>query len=115
MTKRFRMVAGPNGSGKSTLTARLVGDYSVNFYTRLNADDVFAEVSRTRMFLPPFPIDGVSLSEYAAHTDYAEAEKLRFATGEIAVDADCVRFGTDASVNSYTVALLVNFLQDECI
>lgn len=115
MTKRFRMVAGPNGSGKSTLTARLVGDYSVNFYTRLNADDVFAEVSRTRMFLPPFPIDGASLSEYAVHTDYAEAEKLRFVTGEIAVDADCVRFGTDASVNSYTVALLVNFLQDECI
>ena len=48
MTKRFRMVAGPNGSGKSTLTVRLIHDYSVNFYTRLNADEVFAEVRQTR-------------------------------------------------------------------
>lgn len=115
MIKRFRMVAGPNGSGKSTLAARLVGDYSVNFYTGLNADEVFAEVSRTRTFLPPFPIDGAALAEYAMRTDYATAEKARFANGEIVVEADCVCFAGEESVNSYTVALLVNFLQDECI
>ena len=115
MTKRFRMVAGPNGSGKSTLTARLVHDYSVNFYTRLNADEVFAEVRQTRMHLTPFPIDGISLADYAKRTDYADEEKARFSTGEIAVESDCVRFRTEEAVNSYTVAMLVNFLQDECI
>ena len=34
------MVAGPNGSGKSTLVRWLERDYAVNFYTRLNADEV---------------------------------------------------------------------------
>ena len=48
MINRFRMVAGPNGSGKSTLAAWLARDYAVNFYTMLNADDVFALVQRTR-------------------------------------------------------------------
>lgn len=115
MTKRFRMVAGPNGSGKSTLTEWLCRDYAVNFYTRLNADDVFAEVSRTRKYLAPFPIDGAALADYAAGTEYAAIEKARFSSGEISVEADCVTFGTAESVNSYTVALLVNFLQDECI
>lgn len=115
MTRRFRMVAGPNGSGKSTLTAWLARDYAVNFYTMLNADDVFAQVGRTHAFFAPFPIDGADLAAYAERTEYAEAEKARFRTGEISVDADCVRFLSDASVNSYTVALLVNFLQDECI
>ena len=42
MTKRFRMIAGPNGSGKSTLANLLRRDYAVNFYTMLNADDIFA-------------------------------------------------------------------------
>ena len=50
MTKRFRMVAGPNGSGKSTLTAWLMRDYAVNFYTMLNADDAFAQVTRSGAF-----------------------------------------------------------------
>ena len=52
MTKRFRMIAGPNGSGKSTLADLLRRDYAVNFYTMLNADDIFAEVSKTRAYLP---------------------------------------------------------------
>ena len=41
------MIAGPNGSGKSTLTAWLMKDYAVNFYTMLNADDVFTQVKQT--------------------------------------------------------------------
>lgn len=109
------MVAGPNGSGKSTLAARLARDYAVNFYTMLNADDVFAQVSRTHAFFTPFPISGDDLAAYAERTEYAEAEKARFRAGEITVDADCIRFLSAESVNSYTVALLVNFLQDECI
>jgi len=115
MTKRFRMVAGPNGSGKSTLTAWLVRDYAVNFYTMLNADDVFAQVSRTGAFFAPFPIEGEALAAYADRTEYAETEKSRFRSGEIAVREDCVRFKSVEAVNSYTVALLVNFIQDECI
>ena len=115
MTKRFRMVAGPNGSGKSTLTAWLIRDYAVNFYTMLNADDVFAQVSRTGAFFVPFPIDSEALTAYAINTEYAETEKSRFRSGEIAVTEDCVRFKSVEAVNSYTVALLVNFIQDECI
>ena len=115
MTKRFRMIAGPNGSGKSTLVAWLEKDYAVNFYTMLNADDMFALARRTHALFAPFPIDGGALAAYAEQTEYAEAEKSRFRTGEIAVDEDCVRFFSDDSVNSYTVALLVSFLQDECI
>ena len=115
MISRFRMVAGPNGSGKSTLAAWLARDYAVNFYTMLNADDVYALVQRTHAYFAPFPIDGASLVADAGSTSYADAEKGRFSSGEISVDADCVRFATAESVNSYTVALLVNFLQDECI
>lgn len=115
MINRFRMVAGPNGSGKSTLAAWLARDYAVNFYTMLNADDVYALVQRTHAYFAPFPIDGASLAAYAGSTSYADAEKGRFSSGEISVDADCVRFATAESVNSYTIALLVNFLQDECI
>ena len=115
MTNRFRMVAGPNGSGKSTLAAWLARDYAVNFYSMLNADDVFAHVRRSRAFFSPFPIDGASLASYVGRTGYSDEEKGRFLSGEISVDADCVRFATAESVNSYTVALLVNYLQDECI
>ena len=61
MTKRFRMIAGPNGSGKSTLANLLRRDYAVNFYTMLNADDIFAEVSRTHAYLPALPVDGEEL------------------------------------------------------
>ena len=48
MVKRFRMIAGPNGSGKSTLVKRLQDEYRVNFYTFVNADEIFAQVLRTR-------------------------------------------------------------------
>jgi len=115
MTRRFRMVAGPNGSGKSTLVSWLERDYAVNFYMMLNADAVFADVKRTRSFPTPFPIDDVALAAYAERSTYGDAEKNRFRTGEISVSDDCVRFSAEESVNSYTVALLVNFLQNECI
>lgn len=115
MTRRFRVVAGPNGSGKTTLVARLASDYAVNFYTMLNADDVFAHVKRERAYLAPMPIDGNDLVAYVKASQYADVEKLHFLSGEISVENDCVRFATAESVNSYTIAMLVNFLQDECI
>jgi predicted ABC-type ATPase len=68
------MVAGPNGSGKSTLAAWLVRDYAVNFYTMLNADEVFAEVSRTGACFVPFPVDAASLLAYVEKSQYAEDE-----------------------------------------
>lgn len=115
MPSRFRMVAGPNGSGKSTLVDWLRRDFAVNFYTLLNADDVFVQVRRTQAFFTPFPVETESLRAYAASSCYADSEKARFMRDEIRVERDCVRFATSDSVNSYTVALLVNFLQDECI
>ena len=71
MTKRFRIIAGPNGSGKSTLADLLRRDYAVNFYAMLNADDIFAEVSKTHAYLPSLPVDGESLRRYARQSEYA--------------------------------------------
>ena len=75
MTKRFRMIAGPNGSGKSTLADLLRRDYAVNFYTMLNADDIFAEVSRTHAYLQALPVDGESLKCYVRQSEYAPQTK----------------------------------------
>ena len=47
MTPRLRMLAGPNGSGKSTLAKQLTDDYAVNLYKFLNADMLFAEISKS--------------------------------------------------------------------
>ena len=107
MTKRFRMIAGPNGSGKSTLANLLRRDYAVNFYTMLNADDIFAEVSKTHAYLPALPVDGESLRRYAHQTEYAPQTKAYFENGDI--------FVVDDAINTYTVALLTNFLQSEHI
>ena len=115
MTKRLRMIAGPNGSGKSTLMRRLSEDYAVNFYDFLNADDIFAEVSRSLAYQPMFSVDGDALADYAARSTYPEAVKNCFTGGVITVEDDCVRFRDSSAVNSYTIALLTNFLQHESI
>ena len=113
--KRFRLIAGPNGSGKSTLMRQLRDDYAVNFYTVLNADDIFASVSRTSAYQAPFPIAGESLQAYAKASSYDDAVKACFLNGAIRVEADCIRFFEPAAINSYTIALLTNYLQDEHI
>lgn len=115
MTKRSRMIAGPNGSGKSTLASLLRHNYAVNFYTMLNADDIFAEVSRTHTYLPALPVDGEELRRYAHESEYTPQTKAFFEDGDISVVDDTVRFKTGESINTYTVALLVNFLQGEHI
>lgn len=115
MTKRFRMIAGPNGSGKSTLVGLLRRDYAVNFYTMLNADEILAEVSKTRAYLPALPVDRESLLRYALASEYNSQTKSFFESGEISVADDTVRFKSDAAINTYTVALLTNFLQSEHI
>ena len=78
MTKRFRMIAGPNGSGKSTLTALLRNDYAVNFYTLLNADNIFTEVSKSLSLLSPVPVNEVDLLAYAMASEYDENVKEHF-------------------------------------
>ena len=115
MTKRFRMIAGPNGSGKSTLADLLHRDYAVNFYAMLNADDIFVEVSKAHAYLPSLPVDGESLLRYANQSEYTTQTKSYFETGDISVVDDTVRFKTGGAINTYTVALLTNFLQSEHI
>ena len=115
MTKRFRMIAGPNGSGKSTLANLLRRDYAVNFYTMLNADDIFAEVSKTHAYLPALPVDGESLRRYAHESEYDSQTKAFFESGDVSVVDDTVRFRTGVAVNTYTIALLTNFLQSQYI
>ena len=110
MIARFRMVAGPNGSGKTTLMRRLADDYAVNFYDVINADDIFAEVSRTGAYAPHVSLlDGI-LRSYAETTSYPEDVKSLFRDGSITLESDLIRFAPDA-VNSYTVALVASFLQ----
>ena len=115
MTPRFRMIAGPNGSGKSTLTALLRNDYAVNFYTLLNADEIFAEVSKSHSFSAPVPVDQSDLLEYTIASEYDENTKEHFVQGRIFIEGDIVRFLSKDAVNSYTIALVTNFLQNSCI
>lgn len=115
MIKRFRMIAGPNGSGKSTLCGVLRRDYAVNFYTMLNSDDIFAEISKTNAYSPTLPISEESLLKFVNGSEYSDATKEFFRSGDIAVKDDTIRFGSKESVNTYTVALLTNFLQQEHI
>ena len=111
MVKRFRMVAGPNGSGKSTLVKRLQADYKVNFYTFVNADDILAQVLRTGAYSPKFPVSKAELGKYAEESTYDEEVKSVYRGEAIRVEGDCVRFEKSA-INSYTIALFANFLQD---
>lgn len=109
------MVAGPNGSGKTTLMRRLAADYAVNFYDILNADDIFAEVCRTNAYLPPMPVEPDALCRYAEDSSYPDDVKSFFRSRTISVEDDCVLFHAVPAVNTYTVALLTNFLQYACI
>lgn len=115
MTKRFRMIAGPNGSGKSTLTALLRNDYAVNFYTLLNADNIFAEVSKSLSLLSPIPIAQDKLVEYVKASEYDENVKKHFLEKRIFIEGDIIRFNSHDAVNSYTIALVTNFLQSACV
>ena len=111
MVKRFRMIAGPNGSGKSTLVKRLSEDYKINFYTFLNADEIFAHVAKAGAYSPKFPVEKADLVAYAESSTYDDKVKAFFRSDAVRVEDDCVKFDK-AAVNSYTMALFANFLQD---
>lgn len=115
MTPRFRMIAGPNGSGKTTLCGRLAADYSVNFYTMVNADRMFAEASATRNLQMPVPIDANAFARHLAASSYPPEVLAPFRDGRIALDDDCFRFRNARTVTTYTVSLLANFAQEALI
>lgn len=115
MTPRFRMIAGPNGSGKTTLCERLSADYSVNFYTMVNADRMFAEASATRNLRMPVPIDADAFARHLAASSYPPEVLAPFRDGRIALDDDCFRFRGARAVTTYTVSLLANFAQEALI
>ena len=115
MTPRFRMIAGPNGSGKTTLCGRLSADYSVNFYTMVNADRMFAEASATRNLQMPVPIDADAFARHLAASSYPPEVLAPFRDGRIALDDDCFRFRNVRAITTYTVSLLANFAQEALI
>ena len=53
--------------------------------TMLNADEIFAEVSKTRAYLPALPVDRESLLRYALASEYNSQTKSFFESGEISV------------------------------
>lgn len=112
---RFRLVAGPNGSGKTTLVKSLVRDYAVNFYDMLNADDIFAEVRSSSRFAPHILVENDDLLAYARDSSYPAEVRRSFENGDIEIVSGIVRFRNQMCVNSYTIALLTNFLQSEYI
>lgn len=113
--RRFRLVAGPNGSGKTTLVKSLVRDYAVNFYDMLNADDIFAEVRSSSRLAPRILVESGRLTAYARAASYPAEVRRPFENGDIGVVSGIVRFRNQSCVNSYTIALLTNFLQSEYI
>lgn len=113
MTPRLRVIAGPNGSGKSTLAHQLMTDYEVNLYTFLNADDLFREIRIRRKTPCPFSIDQKTLLSFVEESTYPDSFKADFRNGKIMVsEADYIVFASD-SINSYTVAIVADFLKEQ--
>ena len=71
----------------------------------LNADEIFAEVSKTRAYLPTLPVDRESLLRYALASEYNSQTKSFFESGEISVlTTACWR--CDSSLNTLKRAAL---------
>lgn len=115
MTPRFRMIAGPNGSGKTTLCGRLSSKYSVNFYTMVNADSMFAEATKTRNLRMPVPVDADTFARHVSASSYPPEVLAPFRDGRILLDEDDFRFRTAGAVTTYTVSLIANFAQEAMI
>ena len=115
MTPRFRLVAGPNGSGKTTLCERLASEFAVNFYAMLNPDRMFADASETRKIADPLPIGGDELKSYVDSSSYPNHVLAPFRNGRIALHDGLFQFLDANAVNTYTVSLIANFIQDRMI
>ena len=108
MIPRLRMFAGPNGSGKTTLATWLSTDYAVNLYHYVNADILYAEVSRYHQTACPFDCENDDLTSFVISSTYPDAEKQHFLSNHIRIENEMVLF-TPSAINSYTVAILANF------
>lgn len=115
MTPRFRLIAGPNGSGKTTLCERLASEFAINFYAMLNPDRLFAEASETRKIAAPLPIGGDELEAYVAASSFPKTVLVPFQTGRIVLNDGLFRFLDANAVNTYSVSLITNFIQDRMI
>ena len=113
MTPRLRMLAGPNGSGKSTLAQQLVDDYAVNLYKFLNADMLFAEISRSCKTPCPFSIDNQELLDFINASTYPEECKLPFRELQIVIDEDDYLSFASEAITSYTVAMTADFFKEQ--
>ena len=113
MIPRLRMLAGPNGSGKSTLAQQLADDYAVNLYKFLNADMLFAEISRSRKTACPFSIDNRELLAFVNSSTYPEHCKKPFRERLIAIDEEDYLIFLPEAINSYTVAMTADFFKEE--
>jgi predicted ABC-type ATPase len=113
MIPRLRMIAGPNGSGKSTLAQQLTDDYAINLYKFLNADILFAEIAKSYKTACPFNIDNQDLLDFINNSTYPDDCKTPFRNHLITIDEeDCFVFDPCA-INSYTVAMVADFLKDQ--
>lgn len=113
MTPRMRVIAGPNGSGKSTIAHQLMTDYEVNLYTFLNADDLFREIQLRHKTPCPFSTDPEALLSFVEQSTYPERHKTDFKNGKITVsESDYIDFQKE-SINSYTVAIVADFLKEQ--
>lgn len=115
MTPRFRIIAGPNGSGKTTLCKRLAGEFAVNFYTMLNPDEMFLQAFSTRRIAAPLPISTAELDSYVADCSFPESVLAPFLKRNITLDDGLFKFLEADAVNTYTISLITNFIQDRMI
>lgn len=113
MIARLKMFAGPNGSGKSTLAQQLSDDYAINLYNFLNADILFAEIAKSCKTACPLNIDNQDLLDFINNSTYLDDYKRPFRNHLITIDKeDCFVFDPCA-INSYTVAMVADFLKDQ--
>jgi len=112
MTPRLRVFAGPNGSGKSTLAAWLSTDFAVNLYHFINADVIFAQLTRNLCTPCPFDFEADKLRSFTASSTYPTTQRELFQNGAIRVEEDYVVFSPEA-INSYTAAMLADFYRAE--
>ena len=113
MTPRLRMIAGPNGSGKSTLAKQLTDDYAINLYKFLNADILFTEIAQSYKTACPFCIIKQDLLDFINNSSYPEDYKQPFRDHLITIDEEDYFTFAPWVINSYTVAIVADFLKDQ--
>lgn len=113
LTPRLRVLAGPNGSGKSTLAMQLTSKYAVNLYHFLNADELNKEIAAQHKTPCPFSIDPAELVRFIEGSTYPAEYKAPFLNSRIQIRDDDFICCDPACVNSYTSAIIADFLKQQ--